>query len=165
MEELLSDWREKSNKLLELIEWLRQAERELKGAPKADPRWATYNDIKAAAERLEKGIETLEEQQEAELTDHLAKEGPLTLRLEDGEYKTVSAAGKSAGGGTLLPADLLRVWRVAEVFQGSVLLGNERAELRFGWREQLEALKAKPKEKKAKKNAVIGEESSLFGRE
>ncbi len=166
MEELLSDWRKKKDKLAELIAWLVPAEKELKGADRSDPRRQTFSQIKAAKERLEQEIITLEEQQEAELTRALEESGPLTLRLEDGEYRILASSLRTAGGtAPILPAAFLKVWRVAEVFGGSVVLAGERAELRFGWREQLEALKAKPKEKKAKRGAIIGEEASLFGRE
>ncbi len=166
MEALLSNWREKKDKLCELIAWLVQAERELRGVKKADPRWQTLGEVKAAKERLEQEIEQLEQEQEAALTDRLAEEGPVTLRLEDGGQRVLSARADTAGGtADLLPRDLLAVWRVAEVFGGSVVLDGERAALRFGWRDQLEALKAKPKEKKVKRNAVIGDEASLFGRD
>ena len=153
-------------KLQELVSWLLQAERELKGVKKDDPRWETLGQVKAAKERLEIEIEQLEQEQEAALTDRLVETGPVTLRQEDGSIRVLSATNRTAGGVEgLLPRSLLEVWRVAEVFGGSVVLDGERAELRFGWREQFEALKAKPKEKKAKKGAVIGEEASLFGRE
>jgi hypothetical protein len=166
VEALLSNWREKKDKLAELVAWLVQAERELRGVKKADPRWVTLGSVKAAKERLEQEIEQLEQGQEAALTDRLAEEGPVTLWLEDGSTRVLAGSLRTAGGvAPLLPADLLRVWRVAEVFGGSVVLDGERAALRFGWRDQLEALKAKPKEKKAKKNAVIGDEASLFGRD
>jgi hypothetical protein len=166
VEGLLSDWREKKDKLAALIAWLVQAERELRGVKKADPRRQTLGEVKAAKERLEQEIEQLEREQEAALTDRLAEEGPVTLRQEDGSHRVLAATNRTAGGAAgILPGDVLRVWRVAEVFKGSVVLDGERAELRFGWRDQLEALKAKPKEKKAKRNAVIGDEASLFGRD
>lgn len=150
----------------ELIAWLVQAERELRGVKKSDPRWQTFGDVKAAKERLEQEIEQLEQEQEAALADRLAETGPVTLRQEDGSLRVLSQSRRVAGGSdAILPSDFLHVWRVAEVFGGSVVLDGERAELRFGWKQQLEALKAKPKEKKAKRNAVIGEEASLFGRE
>lgn len=166
MEALLSDWRKKKDKLAELVSWLYQAERELKRADRKDPRWQTLSEVIAAKDRLEEQINAIEQEQETALTEVLARQGPVTLRLEDGATRTLAANRQVAGGtADLLPADILRVWRVAEVFDGSIVLDGERAALRFGWREQLEALKQKPKERKAKKGGVIGEEASLFGRD
>jgi hypothetical protein len=158
--------------LAETQSWLQAALTELKRerATATDPRWQTYNEVKQQAERLEEEILELEKQQEKELTETLTRTGALTLELEDGSHRTVSAQARTAGGGeSLLPADLLRVWRVVQVFQGTILLGGEVTSLRFGDKQAVATIahlqREKKKEKAAKKGAVVGEEASLFGEE
>lgn len=74
-------------------------------------------------DKLLERLEEVELEQEEALKDVLTTTGPLTLKHEDGT-RDVVAAGDYAGA--LLPADLLRVWRVAEVFEGDVVLHRDK---------------------------------------
>lgn len=157
-------WQKKTARLQELTDWLFAATKELKGVPATDERWPVYRRIEAAAKRLEGELPELAEQQDEDLARHLERTGPLTLEQED-RTQLIAAAHSSVAGGQadLLPADILRVWRVASALEGSVALGGERTALRFGDAEQIRTVKLAPK--KARKGAVTGEADSLFGKE
>lgn len=142
---LLTEWKQKMDRLRELAEWSGRAEQELRSIPKDDKRWDVYWQVQDAAEKLETEIEQIQEKQTAALTQHLEGTGPLTLAFGDGTQCVVAAHPRTAGGTAhLLPADLLRVWRVAEVFAGSVV-GHDATpqRLTFGDAQQIDWFKPK----------------------
>lgn len=146
---LLQAWKEKMARLAEWEDWCARAEPELVGAPRTDSRWGVFDNVVDAANKLRKEIDELEQQQESALAAHLAKTGPLTVEFGDGTRKVLSAGARTAAGtADLLPADLLRVWRVATVFGGSVV-GNDGQpqKLTFGDAEQIEWFKTKRKKR------------------
>lgn len=163
LEQSLEEMQKKMARLQELNDWCYRAARELKAAPPSDPRWETYNTVKARAEQAEKEIEDLELQQEAALTEIVKANGPLVLEMEDGTLKTVAASpGDRGEGDPLLPRDLLSVWRVAKVFEGSIIMGGQPTRLQVGNPSQIATLRMN---KKPKRGAVVGEETSLFGKD
>jgi hypothetical protein len=166
LEEFTEEWEKTSAKLGELTDWLASAAIELRGAAPGDPRRDVYARVEADAKRLEKELEDIELKQEATLSAILEESGPLTLQLEDGTTRTLAARANTAGGvEALLPRDFLAVWRVCSVFSGSVVLGGQATRLKFGDKNQVATVKFERKKKVAKKDAVIGEEVSLFGKE
>lgn len=145
LQPLLDQWKVTVDKLDELQQWLVKALEEVKGARPNDPRWKVYREVEAAAERLDKELEDIERLQEEALTTYLEGSGPVTLALEDGARRILSASPRTAGGpADILPSELLRVWRVATVFQGSVALGDT-GRLTFGDAAQIAATKPKKK--------------------
>jgi sugar diacid utilization regulator len=149
--------------LQELTDWCFRAARELAGAPQSDPRWPVYNEFKAEADALDKEISDLELQQEAALTEIVKSGSPIVLEMEDGTHKTLAATpGDRGAGGSLLPRDLLNVWRIAKVFEGSVVMGGQPTRLSFGSADQALTVRLA---KKPKKDAVVSEDGHLFGRD
>jgi hypothetical protein len=135
-----------------------KAAKELRKVPKGHEHHATYARIKQAADDLEKEIDADGQRIETELTERLQASGPLVLQMEEGECRVVAASPHVAGGGqALLPRDLLSVWRVAEVFHGSVVLGGSPSRLTFGDREQVATIKHETKNNKKLKAAEAGE--------
>lgn len=167
IQDSLEVYQKKTSKLAEVQDWLRDASLELRGAPKSDPRWATWQQVADAAKKMEREIAELELLQEAALTEHLERTGPLCLNFEDGSSRVLASRAETAGGkADLLPADLLTVWRVASVFEGSVVLGGAAARLEFGDKPQIATVKLTAKAKKPKAGAVVGEEgTTLFGKD
>jgi hypothetical protein len=168
LSDTIPDWEKKTERLAELTEWCHKAARQLEreNARPDDPRWETYNRYEQEARRIEKEIEELEQTQEAALT-HLAEtNGPIVLEMEDGTLRTLAASpGDRGDGEPLLPRDFLAIWRVAKVFEGSVVLGGVPARLSFGDAAQASTLRLEAKQKKPKKDAIVSEEGSLFGRD
>ncbi len=166
LEELSQAWEKKNAKLAELEDWLKDAFGELhKHIPEDDERWQVYGRVEEAAKKLRKELDETEEQMEAALTASLAESGPCILELEDGTTRTLSAASRTAGGGeAILPKDFLAVWRVVKALQGSVFLGGQPAQLKFGDKGQVATVKLAPKVKRPKKDAVVGE-GGLFGKD
>jgi hypothetical protein len=158
LQETLATWQRKTDKLQEVQEWLRDATLELVGVPASDSRWATLKQVTDARDKIVRELEELETLQEAALTEHLERVGPLHLNFEDGSSRVLSSKSITAGGrADLLPSDLLSVWRVAAVFQGSVVLGEAPAKLEFGDKAQVATVKLTAKAKKPK--LTVGEEA------
>lgn len=150
MNALLNGWKKQMEKLEELQAWCRAASLELKGVPTSDPRYETLRSVEAAAKRLEEEIGNVEKEQDRVLTGHLQAVGPLTFTIEDGTRRVVAAAEHTAGGAAdLLPADILRVWRVASVLRGSIVVGEGGPQrLTFGDAEAIDWFKVKKKGKR-----------------
>ncbi len=121
LEPLLDEWREVVDRLDTLQAWLVVAYEEVKTCKPIDQRWSTYREVESAAQKLDERLEQIEKHQEEALTAYLSTNGPVTLQLQDGTRRVLSATPQTAGGtADLLPKDLLDVWRVAAVFNGSV---------------------------------------------
>jgi hypothetical protein len=168
LSDTIPDWEKKTERLAELTEWCHKAARQLEreNARPDDPRWETYNKYEQEARRIEKEIEELEQIQEAALT-HLAEtRGPIVLEMEDGTLRTLAASpGDRGDGEPLLPRDFLAVWRIAKVFDGSVCLGGVPTKLEFGNPGQISTVRLSAKEKRQpKKDAIVSEDGSLFGK-
>ncbi len=141
LEPLLDEWRATVDKLDELQQWLVKAYEEVKTCKPIDQRWSTYREVESAAQKLDERLEQIEKHQEEALTAYLSTNGPVTLQLQDGTRRVLSATPQTAGGtADLLPKDLLAVWRVAAVFQGSVCTdGAAVTRLKFGDAAQIAA--------------------------
>jgi len=165
LQETIQDYEKKMARLGELTDWLVQARKEAKLIPRDDPAHANIPKVEAMIAKLEGEISELELRQEAALTELVNETGPLTLELEDGTQRVLAAQKATAGGvEALLPRDFLAVWRVAKVFEGSVVLGGLPARLQFGDAGQVATVKLEAK-RKPKRGAVVGTEASLFGRD
>jgi hypothetical protein len=165
LEKSIPLWEQKAGRLAELTKWCHEAARQLEreNATPGDPRWEVYGKYENEAKRLEKEIEQIEETQEAAVAAIVKERGPIVLEMEDGSTRTLaSSPGDRGDGEPLLPRDFLAVWRVAKVFEGSVVMGGVPTKLAFGDTGQISSVRLSAKEKKPKKGAFTGEEGRLF---
>lgn len=165
LEETSKAYEIKMRRLQELTDWLVQARQDAKRIPPDHPAHANIPKVEAMIAKIEGEIEEIELQQEAALTELVKESGSLVLELEDGTHRVLATQKATAGGGeALLPRELLAVWRVARVFEGSIVLGDKPTRLQFGDATQVATVKLAAK-RKCKKGAVVGEEASLFGKD
>lgn len=165
LEASIPAWEKKTERLAELTDWCRRAARQLEqdNARPDDPRWEVYNKYEQEARRIEKEIDEIEQTQEAALTNLAETRGPIVLEMEDGTLRTLAASpGDRGDGDPLLPRDFLAVWRVAKVFEGSVVMGGVPTRLSFGDTAQVATVRLSAKQKKPKKPVVTGERGGLF---